>query len=45
MTSEFAQALVTIAQWQQGGALSTLQMWADIVQKSAATVAIVGTAG
>jgi len=45
MISELTQALVAIAQSPQGGALQTLQAWADIVQKTAATVAIVGTAG
>lgn len=38
-----AQALLLLA--QQAGALSTVQTWADIAQKTAATVAIVGTAG
>jgi hypothetical protein len=45
MIGELTQALVAIAQAPQGGALQTLQAWADIVQKTAATVAIVGTAG
>lgn len=45
VTGDLAQALIAIAQSPQGGALSTLQAWADIVQKTAATVAIVGTAG
>ena len=45
MISELTQALVAIAQPTQGGALQTLQAWADIVQKTAATIAIVGTAG
>lgn len=44
MVIEVTQALVAIAQSPQGGALPTLQAWADIAQKSAATVAIVGTA-
>jgi hypothetical protein len=38
-----AQALLLLA--QQAGVLSTVQTWADIAQKTAATVAIVGTAG
>ena len=45
MIGELTQALVTIAQSPQSGYLPTLQAWADIVQKTAATVAIVGTAG
>lgn len=36
---------LAIAQSPQTGTLSTLQTWADIAQKSAATVAILGTAG
>lgn len=42
--SDLAQALIAIAQTQQGGALNMLQAGADIAQKTAATVAIVGTA-
>lgn len=45
MISELTQTLVAITQSPQGGYLSTLQTWSDIVQKTAATVAIVGTAG
>ncbi len=42
---DLAQVLIAIAQSPQGGTLPTLQAWADIAQKTAATVAIVGTAG
>jgi hypothetical protein len=47
VVGNLAQAFfaLAIAQSPQPDTLSTLQMWADIAQKSAATVAIVGTAG
>lgn len=45
VVSDLAQAFVAVAQTPQGDTLSTLQSWVDTGQKSAATVAIVGTAG
>lgn len=43
---DLAQRILALAQQaQQDGALSTAQTWADIAQKTAATIAIVGTAG
>lgn len=45
MVGDLIQASIAIMQSTQGGALSTLQAWADIAQKTAATVAIFGTAG
>lgn len=43
MVGDLAQALLVLA--LQNNTLSTIQAWADIIQKAAATVAIVGTAG
>lgn len=43
MVGDLAQALLALA--LQNNTLSTIQSWADIIQKTAATVAIVGTAG
>ncbi len=43
MVGDLAQALLVLA--PQANTLSTVQAWADIAQKTAATVAIVGTAG
>jgi hypothetical protein len=40
-----AQVLIAVVQSAQEGVLPTLQAWADIIQKTVATVAIVGTAG
>lgn len=43
MVGDFTSALLALA--LQGGTLSTLQTLADIAQKTAAAIAIVGTAG
>lgn len=43
MVGDLAQALLVLT--LQDNTLSTVQSWADIIQKTAGTVAIVGTAG